>query len=125
MNIAARLESLAEPGGTCVSRAVRDHVRKQRRYSFIDIGFQTVKNIAEPVDVWVLVRTAVSVIRRVAVSVTGVVSVAVTEVVAWAVAFRVRVLVLGTEMRQEQALLSRLGPYVAAFWGGGALRLPK
>lgn len=49
VNIAARLESLAEPGGICVSRAVRDHVSKQRRYSFVDIGLQTVKNIVEPV----------------------------------------------------------------------------
>lgn len=50
VNVAARLEPLADPGGICVSRAVRDHVRKQRALSFDDLGFQSVKNIAEPVS---------------------------------------------------------------------------
>ena len=50
VNVAARLEGLAEPGGICVSRAVRDHVGKQRRYGFDDLGYQSVKNIAEPVS---------------------------------------------------------------------------
>ncbi len=52
VNVAARLEPLAEPGGICVSRAVRDHVRKQRRLRFEDLGFRTVKNIAQPVSVF-------------------------------------------------------------------------
>ena len=52
VNVAARLEPLAEPGGICVSRAVRDHVRKQRRLTFEDLGFRTVKNIAQPVSVF-------------------------------------------------------------------------
>lgn len=50
VNVAARLEALAEPGGICVSRAVRDHVGKQRRYAFEDLGLKAVKNIAEPVS---------------------------------------------------------------------------
>ncbi len=50
VNVASRLESLAEPGGICVSRAVRDHVAKQRRFAFDDLGPQEVKNIAEPVS---------------------------------------------------------------------------
>jgi class 3 adenylate cyclase len=50
VNIAARLEALAEPGGICVTRAVRDHVGKQRRYAFDDMGFQSVKNLSEPVS---------------------------------------------------------------------------
>jgi len=49
VNIAARLEALAEPGGICVSRGVRDHVRKMGKYSFEDLGEQTVKNIAQPI----------------------------------------------------------------------------
>ena len=49
VNIAARLESLAEPGGICVSRGVRDHVRKMSKYAFVDLGEQSVKNIAHPV----------------------------------------------------------------------------
>ncbi|SEE15559.1 Adenylate cyclase, class 3 [Rhizobiales bacterium GAS188] len=49
VNIAARLESLAEPGGICVSRGVRDHLRKHRIVVFDDLGEQKVKNIAHPV----------------------------------------------------------------------------
>jgi adenylate cyclase len=48
VNIAARLESLAEPGGICVSRGVRDHLRKHP-IAFTDLGEQKVKNIAQPV----------------------------------------------------------------------------
>src|SRR5476651_1882877 len=49
VNIAARLEGLAEPGGICISRGVRDHVRKMGRYAFEDLGEQSVKNIAQPI----------------------------------------------------------------------------
>jgi class 3 adenylate cyclase/TolB-like protein/tetratricopeptide (TPR) repeat protein len=49
VNIAARLEALAEPGGICVSRAVRNQVRDKLPYTFADMGAQNVKNIARPV----------------------------------------------------------------------------
>jgi adenylate cyclase len=49
VNIAARLEALAEPGGICVSRIVRDQVRDKLDFSFADMGEQQVKNIARPV----------------------------------------------------------------------------
>src|SRR5712671_12067 len=49
VNIAARLETLAEPGGICVSRVVRDQVRDKLAVSFADMGEQQVKNIARPV----------------------------------------------------------------------------
>jgi len=51
VNIAARLEALAEPGGICVSRVVRDQVRDKLAFSFEDMGEQQVKNIARPVRV--------------------------------------------------------------------------
>jgi len=51
VNVAARLEALAEPGGICVSRVVRDHVRDKLAFSFEDMGEQQVKNIARPVRV--------------------------------------------------------------------------
>jgi adenylate cyclase len=57
VNIAARLETLAEPGGICVSRGVRDHVRKMGQYAFQDLGEQSVKNIAQPIRAF-LVRGA-------------------------------------------------------------------
>lgn len=56
VNIAARLESLALPGGICVSRGVRDHVRKMGLYSFEDLGEQSVKNIAQPIRAFHLRR---------------------------------------------------------------------
>src|SRR6516162_1918474 len=49
VNIAARLEALAEPGGICVSRIVRDQVRDKLDFSFADMGEQQVKNIARPI----------------------------------------------------------------------------
>jgi adenylate cyclase len=49
VNIAARLEALAEPGGICVTRVVRDQVRDKLDFSFADMGEQQVKNIARPV----------------------------------------------------------------------------
>src|SRR6201981_2984089 len=51
VNVAARLEALAEPGGICVSRMVRDQVRDKLAFSFEDMGEQQVKNIARPVRV--------------------------------------------------------------------------
>jgi TolB-like protein len=49
VNIAARLQALAEPGGICVSAAVRDHVGGNVPVAFADLGDQRVKNIANPV----------------------------------------------------------------------------
>ena len=54
VNIAARLEVLAEPGGICISRVVRDQVRDRLNHTFEDLGEQTVKNIARPVRVFAL-----------------------------------------------------------------------
>ena len=52
VNVAARLEALAEPGGICVSRVVHDQVRDKLDVAFEDIGEQQFKNIARPVHVW-------------------------------------------------------------------------
>jgi adenylate cyclase len=52
VNVAARLESLAEPGGICVSRTVHENIRNKLPLKFEDLGEQHVKNIAEPVHVW-------------------------------------------------------------------------
>ena len=49
VNIAARMESLAEPGGICISGTVHDHVKNKLALSYEDLGPQQVKNIAEPV----------------------------------------------------------------------------
>jgi adenylate cyclase len=52
VNVAARLEALAEPGGICVSRVVRDQVRDKVEFGFEDLGEHQVKNIARPVHVY-------------------------------------------------------------------------
>jgi adenylate cyclase len=49
VNVAARLETLAEPGGICVSSVVREQVRDKLDIAFRDMGDQHVKNIARPV----------------------------------------------------------------------------
>jgi adenylate cyclase len=60
VNVAARLETLCEPGGVCISRAVRDQVRDKLPVAFADLGEQTVKNIARPVRVFGLTPEAVA-----------------------------------------------------------------
>jgi adenylate cyclase len=49
VNIAARLQSIAKPGGVCISGATYDQVRKVLPMAFADLGVQQVKNIQEPV----------------------------------------------------------------------------
>jgi adenylate cyclase len=51
VNVAARLEALAEPGGIYVSRVVHDQVRDKLAFDFEDMGEQTVKNISRPVGI--------------------------------------------------------------------------
>jgi len=58
VNVAARLEALAEPGGICISRVVRDQIRD--KYQFEDLGEQSVKNIARPVRVYAMSANAVA-----------------------------------------------------------------
>src|SRR6516164_1056915 len=52
VNLAARLEGLAAPGGICVSRVVRDEVRDKLDVAFDDLGEQSLKNIVRPVRVF-------------------------------------------------------------------------
>jgi adenylate cyclase len=52
VNVAARLEGLAEPGGICLSRAARDQVRDRLDIELEDLGETTVKNIARPVQIF-------------------------------------------------------------------------
>ncbi len=57
VNVAARLEQLAEVGGICVSQAVYDQVSERLDLAFEDLGERTLKNIARPVRVWQTVPT--------------------------------------------------------------------
>jgi adenylate cyclase len=52
VNVAARLESLADPGGICISGTVREHLGNKLPLHYEDLGAQSVKNIAEPVRIF-------------------------------------------------------------------------
>jgi adenylate cyclase len=52
VNIAARLESLAESGGICISGTVYDHIKNKVELEYEHMGEQTVKNISEPIVVY-------------------------------------------------------------------------
>jgi adenylate cyclase len=54
VNVAARLEALADPGGICISRVVRDQIRDKLPHAVEDRGEQSVKNIGRPVRVYML-----------------------------------------------------------------------
>ncbi len=60
VNVAARLEALADPGGLCISRMVRDQIRDKLAYDFEDLGEQSVKNIARPIRVYALRPEAIA-----------------------------------------------------------------
>jgi len=52
VNIAARIESLADPGGVCISRGTYDHIKKKLDFGYEYIGEHTVKNISDLVRVY-------------------------------------------------------------------------
>jgi adenylate cyclase len=52
VNLASRLEGLAEPGGICISSSVHEHVTANPAWAWRDLGEQTVKNFAKPVRVY-------------------------------------------------------------------------
>jgi class 3 adenylate cyclase/pimeloyl-ACP methyl ester carboxylesterase len=54
INVAARLEGIAEPGGICISRQVFEQVNRTVKADFQALGPRTLKNIAQPVDVFAL-----------------------------------------------------------------------
>src|SRR5207245_9662602 len=55
VNMAARLEGLAEPGGICIAGTVYDQVKNKLTLRYEYLGEQSVKNITEPVRVWQMV----------------------------------------------------------------------
>ena len=66
VNVAARLESLCEPGGLCISRAVRDQIRDKLPVVFDDLGEQQVKNIARPVRAFGLTPRTIATVPEIA-----------------------------------------------------------
>jgi len=67
VNVAARLESLANPGGICISGTVQEQIRDKLALGYQDLGEQTIKNIARPVRVFRITTadTAGSMVARV------------------------------------------------------------
>ena len=60
VNVAARLEALCEPGGLCISRVARDHIRDKLAFPFVDLGEQKVKNIGRAIRAFGLTAEAVA-----------------------------------------------------------------
>src|SRR5271155_125154 len=128
VNVAARLEALADPGGICVSRVVRDQIRDKLPYPFEDKGDQTVKNIARSVRVYALRPEAVAELPAAGVSVgalqrrranpLAVAAMLVIAVIAWWVWPVLRssptsTNPVGLATERSQAAPSTLGPAVA------------
>ncbi len=91
VNVAARLESLADPGGICISDTVHAQIKNKLALGYEDLGAQRVKNIAEPVRVFrvlagvtppteTIPRVARKYIRRGAFSMVGLAIIAATVV---------------------------------------------
>jgi class 3 adenylate cyclase len=109
VNIAARLESLADPGGVCVSAEVHGQVHHRAELEFQDVGEQTVKNIPNPVHAYRVrvdpsapraAQATLASRRRVAVGFGLVLLLAVAVVAFW-----------GTR-RPERTTIARTGPPV-------------
>ena len=64
VNVAARLEQLAEPGGICISQTVYDQVRKIVEIPFEDIGERRLKNVAEPIHVYRILPSPLPWLKR-------------------------------------------------------------
>ena len=64
VNIAARLESISDPGGICISSSAYDQVRGKVGVEFADLGEQNLKNIAFPVRVYAAVRDGVGPVTK-------------------------------------------------------------
>ena len=64
VNVAVRLEQLAEPGGICLSQTVYDQVRKIVEIPFEDIGERRLKNIAEPIHVYRILPSPLPWLKR-------------------------------------------------------------
>ncbi|MGO4506396.1 tetratricopeptide repeat protein [Bradyrhizobium sp. 2TAF36] len=65
VNVAARLESIAEPGGICISSSAYDQVRGKVGVEFTDLGEQNLKNIARPIRAYAVAREGLSPVTNV------------------------------------------------------------
>src|ERR1700732_4130049 len=88
VNIAARLEALAQPGTVCISHTVYEHVRNKLDLDYRPLGTHRVKNIAEPVRAYAVGEAAATPRprrgRRVLVATVGAAALAAAGLIAWA-----------------------------------------
>lgn len=60
VNVAARLQSLADPGGICISAATHEYVRKNLMLAYTDLGPQSTKNIEEPIQTFAITSNGIA-----------------------------------------------------------------
>jgi hypothetical protein len=65
VNIAARLEGIAEPGGICISRQAHDHLLEKLSFTCEKLGLRNLKNIAKPVEVYSVNFNSVSMTQEI------------------------------------------------------------
>jgi class 3 adenylate cyclase/pimeloyl-ACP methyl ester carboxylesterase len=65
VNIAARLEAIAEPGGICISRQAHDHLLEKLSFTCEKLGLRNLKNIAKPVEVYSVNFSSVSMTQEI------------------------------------------------------------
>ena len=65
VNIAARLEGIAEPGGICISRQAHDHLLEKLSFTCEKLGLRNLKNIAKPVEVYSVNFSSVSMTQEI------------------------------------------------------------
>jgi len=114
VNVAARLEALAEPGGICVSGTVREQIRDRLPYPLEDRGEQSVKNIARPVRVYALRPEVIAELPATGVPLVATRHRADMRIAIWAAAVTAVVAVAGGAWWFWPAAKPSSGPAVAA-----------
>ena len=123
VNVAARLESLAEPGGICISGKIHDEIGKKLRLNYEDLGPMRVKNISDPVRVFRVSPGASSpqFRRRVArkyrragiFSIAGLAIIGLIIVLVQHISMRAPITTASIPAQQERALRFAAGPSIA------------
>jgi hypothetical protein len=120
INIAARLEGLAPPGGLCVARTVYEQVSNKLSVKFADIGEQEVKNIATPVHAYTVMLSTADrggahrgIFGKARMAIWPIAIVSITAAVAFAISAYLSVLRTAQPVESAGVMPGQLPPVVA------------